>query len=460
MQSGPHPVMPTRTHAPPPARASAKAKPAGKWKRRLKRAFVTLLVGTPLALGVLWYAIHHVPWLGPWLADAARAVLGPDAVSWMEDRAYRLEDRYNRWTRRGEAPKAHWDVPPADSQGAATPPEPEPATLPADAGSAGDKDAALVATSGVMSGADGGDGGGARATVAHEPSVFRPKKVGPLFPEVTAKGDGTWVKVEDPGHPGGNAVLYKTLLHVDAKRPWAELFVVAMDAGALRFSLVAGTKEPIASTREGQAYPRSKKGMVPEEDRDALVAAFNGGFKAEHGQLGMRVDGVTLLPPKKTACTIAAYADDDTPLRVGTWTNLEPTATKMAWWRQGPSCLVEDGAIHPGLANEEAMSWGSAVGGDTVIRRSALGLSADGRTVFVSVSNYTTARAIALGMKHVGAVDVVQLDVNWSYPHFVVFKRAPSGQRDGQLLFDGFVYHKGEYTLNPTTRDFFYVTRR
>jgi Phosphodiester glycosidase len=441
--------------------ARAKPKAAGRWRRRMKRALVTLLVATPLALGILWYAIHHVPWLGPWLADAARAVLGPDAVSWMEDRAYRLEDRYNRWARRGEAPQAHWDVPPADSQSAATPPEPADDDAGATAAAPSDADDAGPLWSGT--------GTRAKSTTAPTPPAppatpvaFRPKKVGPLFPEVAAKGDGTWVKVDDPGHPGEAAALFKTLLHVDAKRPWAELYVVAMDARALKVSLVAGTKEPVASTREGQAYPRSRKGLVPEADRDALVAAFNGGFKAEHGQLGMSVDGVTLLPAKKTACTIAAYenAEDDVLLRVATWTKLEPTQAKMTWWRQGPSCLVEDGAIHPGLANEEAMSWGSAVGGDTVIRRSALGLSEDGRTVFVGISNYTTARAMALGMKHAGAVDVVQLDVNWSYPHFVLFKRSASGQRDGQLLFDGFVYHKGEYTLNPTTRDFFYVTRR
>jgi hypothetical protein len=304
-------------------------------------------------------------------------------------------------------------------------------------------------------GADGGADGGADAAV--RPRRFRPRNVGPLFPEVAAKGDGTWVAVADPLHPGAPTVLFKTLIHVDSKRPWAELFVVAMDVHALRLSLVAGTKEPIASTREGQDYPRGRKGIVPERERDALTAAFNGGFKAEHGQLGMNVDGVTLLPPKKTACTVAAYKDES--LRIGTWSKLD-APSQMAWWRQGPSCLVEDGAIHPGLVNEETMSWGSAVGGDTVIRRSALGISADGRILYMSVTNYTTARAIALGMKHVGASDVVQLDVNWSYPHFVLFKRAGSGTPEGVLLFEGFVFHKGEYTTNPTTRDFFYVTRR
>lgn len=404
------------------------------WLRRLLRALLAIAIATPLLIGVLWYAIHHVPWLGPWLADEARVVLGPKAVSWLEDRAYRAEDRYNRWSRRGEPPKAHWEVPASSAD------EPEPEA---------------VADPTPQPDADAGAGPAAGAAPA-KPGPWRPANVGPLYREVSARGDGRWVAVKDPGKPGVSSGMYKTLIHADAKRPWAELFVVAMDVRRLRVSLVAGTVEPIASTRAGRAYAR--KGLVPARDREDLVAAFNGGFKAEHGQLGMFVDGVTLLPAKKSSCTVASYRDGS--LRIASLEKLEGLQENTLWWRQGPSCLVEDGNIHPGLENETAMSWGSAVGGDTVIRRSALGLSADGTTLFMGITNYTTARAIALGMKHAGAHDVVQLDVNWSYPHFVLFRRSDGGQREGVLLFEGFVFHKGEYIANATTRDFFYVTRR
>jgi hypothetical protein len=393
----------------------ARGKPAPRVRRVLVRIAVVLAIITPIGIGVLWYAIHKVPWLGPKLADAARVVLGPRAVSWLEERAYKVEDRYNRWSKKGEQPHAHWDVPDT----------PE---------------------------ADAPDGG---ASVADTPTGFRPKKIGPLYKSVAAKGDGKWVPVADPDHPGDAPRMYKTLIHPDQSRSWSELFVVAMDAHRVRIAAVAGTKEPAPTTAAGAAYRRT--GLIPERDRADLIAAFNGGFKAEHGALGMRVDGVTLLPAKKNACTVAAYKDG--VMKIASWKEIEPHASDALYWRQGPACMLEDGALHPGLASETNASWGSAVGGDTVIRRSALGLSPDGETIYMGISNYTTARALALGMQHAGASDVVQLDVNWSYPHVVVFRRNKGGKPRAELLFDGFVYQPLAYTVNGSERDYFYVTR-
>jgi hypothetical protein len=280
--------------------------------------------------------------------------------------------------------------------------------------------------------------------------------IGPLFPAVAAEGDGVWVPVVDPARPEADAVLHKTLLHPDRKRSWAELYVVAMDLRRLRVLAAAGTVEPEASTTEGQRYVR--RGVVPAEHREALVAAFNGGFKAEHGHYGMYVDGVTLLPPRDRACTFAAY-DDDT-MRIATWTALADGAERMTWWRQTPGCMVENGKLHPRLADEEATSWGMALGGETVVRRSAVGLD-PGRTIlYMGVSNATTARAIAIGMQHAGATDVAQLDINWSYPHFVLFGRSDSGERQGHSLFEGFAYEDDEYVSRSSTRDFFYVVRQ
>jgi hypothetical protein len=415
------------------AHLGRRASPAGRtaprarrgWQRKLARAALGAALALPALIALLWYGIHSIPWLGPRLADGARWLFGARAVSWMEDRAYRGEDRYNRWTRRGEAPKAHWDV---------------PGDVPGDV------------PSGASGGAPAGDDAGAGG--ASHP-VFSPRRVGAMFASVAAKGDGAWVAVPDPERADEAPRMYKTLVHPDSTRAWAELFVVALDARRVRVGAVAGTKEPAASTREGAVYART--GLVPVEDRDELLAAFNGGFKAEHGQLGMRVGGVTLLPPKKNGCTVAGFSDGS--LRVATWAKLESSAEDALFWRQGPPCMVEDGKLHPGLASETSRSWGSAVDGDTVIRRSALGLSADGATIFVGVTNHTTARALALGMQHVGAVDVVQLDVNWSYPHVVVFRRAAGGPQPA-LLFEGFVYQKNGYVARGSERDYFYVTRR
>jgi hypothetical protein len=383
-------------------------------RRPIARALVALAIAVPLTVGVLFYGVNHVPWLGPLLANGLRAVLGDGAVSHLEDVAYRVEDRWNQLTRAGEKPRAHWETPKSAPSAPSHATEPAPRLL------------------------------------------FRPRDVGPLYPNAAAPGDGVWVPVDVPEHEENPPLFYKTLVHPDPRRPWSELFIVAMDLRRVQLFAAAGTLEP--KTTLAEAHSVARTGLIPEEQRDALVAAFNGGFKAEHGHYGMSVGGVTLLAARGDSCTIAAYHDG--ALRIGTWRRLAGGVNDMTFWRQTPQCLVEGGRLHPGLADEANISWGAALSGDTVVRRSALGLSADGSVLYMGVSNATTARVIALGMQHAGAADVAQLDINWSYPRFVLFEQTARGTKEGFGLFEGFMFDKSEYLTRPSTRDFFYVLRK
>lgn len=380
-----------------------------------------MLVGFAVSAAVgigLWVAIHRVAWLGPSLANGLRSVIGADAVSKLEEFAYGVEDRWNRLWRRHEAPKAYWAPAPANPEPHAEPSQaaPQVPTVPA----------------------------------------YRPPDVGPFDAKHAAPGDGTWVPVVDPERADEQPLLFKTLIHPDAARPWAELFVVAFELGRTRLEFVVGTVDPEATTAAGRAYARS--GIIPEADQSSLLLAFNGGFKTEHGHYGATVDGIALIAPRPDVCTIAAYRDQS--VRIETWRALAATEQEMRWWRQTPPCMVEQGKIHPGLASDENTNWGAALGGDTVIRRSAVALDETGRVLFVGISNSTTAPAIARGMQHAGAHDVAQLDVNWSYPKIVVFRRGASGVRETVGLFPGFVYAPDEYLRARSPRDFFYVVRR
>jgi hypothetical protein len=246
------------------------------------------------------------------------------------------------------------------------------------------------------------------------------------------------------------------MLHPDAARSYAELFVFALDLSKLDVRAAAGSVEP-KSDRAGTKSGRP--GVIPEMDRPRLVAAFNGGFKAEHGQFGMMVDGRELLAPKRHSCTLASTRDG--ALRIGTWSELESTRNELAWWRQTPGCMFENGVLHSGLRSADTKNWGATLDGNTVIRRSAVGLSRDGQTLFVGISNATTARAMALGMNHAGAVTVAQLDVNFSYPRFLVYQPdAETGELTAIGAVKGLLYEPDEYLGHASTRDFFYVTAR
>lgn len=393
--------------------------PGASSKGSLGRWLLRLAVALPVAAVLLWVAVHRIPWLGPLVANSLRAVVGADRVAKLEDFVYGEEDRFNRWWKKGEKPRAYWAVPPEDEK-----PAPAGSTVPA----------------------------GAPAV-----PIFRPKDVGPLDKQWSAPGDGQWVKIGDPRRPDEAPYMYKTLIHPDKNRSWAELFVVAVDLERADLVAMAGYREPQSFEKEAKAY--SRKARVPDADHDALLGAFNGGFMTEHGWFGMKVDGVTLVKPRPTACTLAET--DDGKVMLATWSKIAEHEPKIRWFRQMPGCMYEDSVMHKGLADPETRLWGATLDGETVIRRSAVGLNAERTILYVGITNHTTAKAVAVGMHHAGAVTVGQLDVNWSYPKFLLFEpKEAGGPRKAVALAEGFEFDEDEYIRKKSLRDFFYVVRK
>ena len=77
------------------------------------------------------------------------------------------------------------------------------------------------------------------------------------------------------------------------------------------------------------------------------------------------------------------------------------------------------GPQHP--AAHGVLRWTLEMDGETVIRRSGIGLNPERSVLFVAITNHTSARVLAYGLHHAGATDVAQLAGNWSYPKFVTF---------------------------------------
>jgi hypothetical protein len=346
-------------------------------------------------------------------------------VAKLEDVVYGAEDRVNRLLKKNEPPKAYWQVPgTASTEPSAAAPSAVPtATAP-----------------------------------PHSSEAFHPANPGPALKEWSAPGDGEWLGLNDVRHAGEPPRMYKTLLHPDKGRSWAEVFVVAIDLKQVLLYPVLGTQEPQPDSDEARGYQRD--GKIPVDRQTTLLAAFNGGFMTEHGGYGMKLDGITIAKPKPRACAIAYYKDDS--LRIGSWSELGPSEADMLWFRQTPECMWENDKLHVGLqAGAGLKKWGSTVDGETVIRRSAIGLNADRSVLYVAITNHTSARVLADGLHHAGASDVAQLDVNWSYPKFVTFE--PIGRTHvlhPVALAPGFELSDDEYLRKKEKRDFFYVLRK
>ncbi len=425
---------PTTTAAAPeadtPAAPSVEVhpKPSAVRKRgkRWRKVLFGVALASPVAVGALWYGVHNVPWLGPLVANSLRATIGTDNVAALEDFVYGLEDRFNQVWRKDEKPKAYWNV--AEQKAAAA----VPVSAPVPAAPLPEQPASEPAL-----------------------SPFTLPDPGPLHQNVAAPGDGQWVPMVDARRPDDPPRMLKMLIHPDRSRSWAELFVVALDLRQVEVHPVVGYQEPASDAPKAKAYQRFAK--IPAEHHEDLLAAFNGGFMAEHGRYGMSVDGVEFLPPRPDACTLAEY--DDGSLRVGTWKNLAADSARMKWLRQAPPCMAEDEKLNPLLSLERPTKWGATLDGNTVIRRSAVGMDASGQVLFVAITNHTTAPALAKGMRHAGAVSIAQMDVNWSYPKFVTYEPV-DGKLTPVALADGFEFSPNLYLRERAMRDFFYVTRK
>lgn len=402
---------------------------ASKSPEQPKRLWLRRLVqfGSASAVGllVLWIAIHRVTWLGPAIADGMRSVFGARAVAWLEDVAYGLQDRFNMWRYKGKAPKTFWTA--TKPSAAAPAPVASPSVAPV-----------------------------AKPKKPSEPP-FAPAAFVPPHPEVATPADGMWAAVVDRQRPQARVIMHKTMVHPDRRRGFAALAVVAMERKSFRLTLVAGTVEP-------QTHRLSRKqrpGRIPASAFDSLVAAFNGGFKSTHGQYGMMLDGVEFVPARGYACTFVRYKSG--LLDLGTWSSLKGKLKRMTYYRQTPPCLVEKNKLHKALHyHEYAKGWGATVSGETIIRRSAIGLNADRRILYYGLGEAMTAQSLARGMKAAGAVDVAELDVNHSYPRFLFYDREP-GQAQPyarEAIIPAIEYKRDEYVGRSSRRDFFYLTRK
>ena len=204
----------------------------------------------------------------------------------------------------------------------------------------------------------------------------------------------------------------------DPQRPYAEVDVLQIDPRLLQLKMIAGTTEPRSTTG------LTGTGVIPQADWGALVASFNGGFAAMHGQYGMMVDRKVYLPARDGLATIALYQDGT--IRMGTWGKDIKQTPDMVSFRQNCPPLIENGTIT--AETGKLTLWGLSVSDEVYLFRSGIGITADGQLLYVagrSLSAYTLAKA----MLQAGAQYAMQLDID---EYHVVFITYDVQAREGQ----------------------------
>jgi hypothetical protein len=162
--------------------------------------------------------------------------------------------------------------------------------------------------------------------------------------------------------------------------------------------------EPKSAT--GETGP----GLVPRtpEVMGRLVAGFNGGFQATHGEFGMMAENVVYLPPKPYAATVAELNDGSTGF--GTWPNDDRVPEGIVSFRQNMTPLVADGVNNP----YKREWWGGVPPGwtdESRTVRSGLCLTKEGFVAYFYGSSVDADR-LALAMQRTRCVYGIHLDMN------------------------------------------------
>jgi hypothetical protein len=249
--------------------------------------------------------------------------------------------------------------------------------------------------------------------------------------------------------------VVRTVLHPHPESRWITVTLAAIDLKRARLHLVPGT-EDLAWAKQ-RATPEA--GLVPAAHRDALALVMNGGFQPKHGRWGLVAGDVVVAPPKAGGCTIGLDADGGVAL--GPWEALEPSRATFTSLRQTVPCLVDGGAVHPWLLTGRDAAWKGQVADLTTRRRSAIGVDASRQVLFFAMGEEASARWLAEGLRLAGAHAAAQLDINWYWTRFLLFGETEAGTlRVTSTLIPRMEHQPNGYVERPSTRDFFYVTRR
>jgi hypothetical protein len=398
----------------------------------------------------------------PWMVDTVRntSFIGPEPIEWLEHRVFSLKDRLEQGYHAvfGNETAAEQEQEIAEELGV----------------SAAERRRRI------------------ELAVTDPELGWPPRPIEVVYDE-PLEGEGQWLPViDDPfvkTYPNAPTPFYTTVFRPDEHRVFARVYIVIWDPRLVQLRIMTGTREPESAT--GETGP----GMAPRDPQtlDRLVAGFNGGFQALHGEFGMMSEGRVYLPPKPWAATIAVHRDGR--VSMGSWMRppdgvrtfeegwaVAQIPADMVEFRQNLTSVVEDGRYNP----YERWWWGAApLNAEEQVRidRSGVCLTEEGFYAYF-FGKSLGPEELGETMLRTRCVRAVHLDMNSRHTGFEFYDIRPEGRHpalgaelgegryDGELpLAPGMHLRARLLTLSMTPmrfpryaardpRDFFYLTLR
>lgn len=320
----------------------------------------------------------------------------------------------------------------------------------------------------------------ANINLADLPEIgFPPPSLEPIRDD-PVENEGRWRPMTDTRfvrlNPGAPPFFATTFIRPDTERSYARTFIVIWDPRQVELYPVAGTIEPMSATGIRGS------GLVPRDEVDRMVAGFNGGFQATHGEYGMMMEGTLFIPPKGYAATMASLADGRTGF--GTWNeDVDVIPPEITAFRQNMTALVQDGEINP--FNRDW--WGAAPPGardPTYTQRSGACLTEEGFAAYFWGPSLSP-EALGAAMVAARCTHGTHLDMNAVLTGFEFYHVAPTDELpeidrplDQDFEREGTVPHRRELSFRSRrlargmkqlnfpryvrrdTRDFFWLKLR
>jgi Phosphodiester glycosidase len=260
-------------------------------------------------------------------------------------------------------------------------------------------------------------------------------------------GEGQWRVVEKVN---GEPAILTTFLR-DATYTSQVNGIASIDQRLVKFSLRPGTEDP--GTTQNWGVPA----YIPAGQRRGLLATFNGGFKLDSAGGGFYLNGIYHGSLIKGTASIVYHKNGT--IKIGEWGRDFTMNSSIAGVRQNLKLLVDHGKVAANANSDVKTNWGATLGGGYYVWRSGIGITKDGRVVYV-YGSALNAQDLGLLLQRAGAVEGMQMDINPAWMKFDYYqaKGNPGDPTPVPLLPTQQPSPYSYYT--PSTRDFTAVYAR
>jgi hypothetical protein len=259
-------------------------------------------------------------------------------------------------------------------------------------------------------------------------------------------GEGVW-RVLDTVN--GQPAVYGT--YVRASRVYSSYVsgIVSMNQSLVRFELRPGGEDPGPGNWHASDYIRPGT-------RRGLVATFNSGFKISSSDGGFFLNGARSGTLTRGVASVVYYRDGH--IAIGVWDRTVRMSPDVVGVRQNLHLIVQQGRVPSAVDNNVETSWGATLGGGYYVWRSGMGITKDGRVIFV-YGPALNVRELAELLRHAGVVTGMELDINPAWMSFMYYQHSQTAHPKPVNMLPTQVQPPDRY-FYPSSRDFTAVYAR